>query len=376
MSYAHNLMAYEAGESLLAAVRAGNAPWAGGRLTPQANHWPGIIDWPVPDRIFEDSAGATLAVEFKPPGQSKREYVTGLGQTLTYLRTFKFAALVLPVKTTDGYLIADYLQGVLNEQYAGALPVALFSYDVAPAQLTALVSLRDRVGAAPQLPATTRRAFWAYVRDASYFDVFDILCEMDTRNLRFVNAYARFWNRKRVTGHALTLDGTPRVPKNHRFSEQNQGDVAERTNANLLMRHTGLIDADGRVTEAGYQLLRHGKVYTPQSESFVQMFGHRLLTVGRHLDLILWVERYQRHMPAAQKQNHPDFKHGLDEGLEHDGFIRAAPQGQAKETFIRDEPKYWNQLGFLEATGARYFHPGIGYVFDWRTIVSMVDQSE
>lgn len=76
MSYSHNLMAFEAGESLLGAVRSGNAPWSGGRLTSQTTHWPGVMDWPVPDRIFEDSAGTTLAVEFKPPGQQKREYVT------------------------------------------------------------------------------------------------------------------------------------------------------------------------------------------------------------------------------------------------------------------------------------------------------------
>jgi len=375
MSYAHNLMAFQAGESLLGAVRSGNAPWVGGRLTSQTTHWPGNIDWPVPDRIFEDSAGTTLAVEFKPPGQPKREYITGLGQTLTYLRPFTFAALVVPARAGDGFYIAEYLRDLLNEQYAGSLPVALFSYTIAPSQLVTLVSLRDRIAPAPILPATTRRAFWAYVRDASYYDVFDMLSEMDARSIRFNAAYAQFWNRKRTTGQALTLAGAPRAQKDHQFSEKNQGDVAERTNANLLMRHTGLIDADGRITESGYQLLRHGKVYTPQSESFRRMFGHQLLTVGRHLDLMLWVECHQRQMPAAQKQSHSDFKHRLDEGLEQDGFIRAAPQGHAKETFVRDEPKYWKQLGLLEANGASYFHQGVGYVFNWRMIVSMVDQS-
>jgi len=67
MGYAHNVMAYEAGEQLLSQLRAGTATWAGGRLTTQTTHWPGMIDWPVPDRIFEDNAGVTLAVEFKPP---------------------------------------------------------------------------------------------------------------------------------------------------------------------------------------------------------------------------------------------------------------------------------------------------------------------
>jgi hypothetical protein len=376
MSYAHNLMAYQAGERLLADLRGGNAAWANRHLTAQTSHWPGIIDWPKPDRIFEDDAGTTLAVEFKPPGHSKREYVTGLGQAMTYLRTFAYGAIVLPEHAIDGFRIAEYLKGVLDEQYASELPLALFTYGVDPAQLTPVVTLRNRVGSAPRLPGTTRRAFWAYVRDASYYDVYEILLEMDRRDLRFGAAYPNFWNAKRRTGRSLTLEGTQRRPKTHRFSDQNRGDRAERTNVYLLMRHTGLVDADGNVTEPGYELLRHGKVYTPHSESFLQMFGHRLLTVGRHLDLILWVERHQRQLPNAQKQSHEDFKHHLDEGMELAGFIRAAPQGRAKATFLRDEPKYWNRLGLLERDGRSYFHPGVGYVFNWRAIVGMVDQSE
>lgn len=376
MSYSHDLMAYQAGERLLSDLRGGNATWAGGSLTSQTTHWPGIIDWPKPDRIFEDDLGTTLAIEFKPPGQSKREYVTGLGQAMTYLRSFTYGAIVLPERAIDGFCIADYLKGVLREQYARRLPLALFTYGVDPTQLTPIVALRTREGNIPRLPATTRRTFWAYVRDASFYDVYEILLEMDRRDTPFDEAYIHFWNTKRCTGQSLTLDGTHRRPKAHQFSEQNQGDRAERTNINLLMRHTGLVDSDGRITEHGYELLRHGKVYTPQSKSFLQMFGHRLLTVGRHLDLILWLEHHQRQLPSAQKQNHENFRHRLDEGMEQAGFIRAAPQGRAKATFLRDEPKYWNKLGFLECEGGSYFYPGIGYVFNWRTIIGMVDQSE
>ena len=373
MSYQHNLLAFEAGEWILDDLRSGRSAWAGGRFQTQVTPWPGIMDWPVPDRMFEDGEGVTLAVEFKPPGQPKREYVTGIGQIFTYLRTFKFGALVLPERSADGFEIATYVRDIMREQYAVGLPVSILSYSVSASLLTTVVPLRDRVGAPPVLPPTTRRAFWAYVRDASHFDVFDVLSIMEQQNCRFATAYARFWNTKRLRGQARALDGTFREPKRHRFSEANRGDRAERTNINLLMRHVFLIDADGRMTERGHELLRHGKVYTAASESFRRRFGGLLLTVGRHLDLILWVDRFQRELVAASKQNHSVFKHSLDEGLEAAGFIRSAPQGAPKETFIRDESKYWNQMGLLERTGARYFHPGVGYVFDWRAIISMVD---
>lgn len=60
MKYAHDLMAYEAGESILTGLRGGNAAWAGGRLTQQTNYWPGIMDWPVPDKMFEDTTPSTI----------------------------------------------------------------------------------------------------------------------------------------------------------------------------------------------------------------------------------------------------------------------------------------------------------------------------
>ncbi len=373
MNYEHNVMAFDAGAALLAQLRSGQAAWTGGHLSAAVNHWPGMVDWPIPDKIFEDDAHATLAVEFKPPGHSKREYVTGLGQCLTYLRNFRFCALVLPEKSVDGYPVAEYLASVLNEDCARTLPIALLSYSQSPGTLTPVIALRPRIGRLPEFTETRRLTFWAYVRDASPADVFDILAKMDSDNCNFTQGYSAFWNSKRATGLSLTLDGKRRQAKAHRFSERQAGDVAERTNVNLLMRHTGLIDSEGRSTEWGYHLLRHGKVYTPASQSFVQRFGNRLLTVGKHLDLILWTDRHQRRMPAHEKQNHEQFKHALDEGLVRDGYIRAAPKNAAKPTYIRDEPKYWNALGLMETAANSYFHPGAGYVFNWRAILSMVN---
>ena len=89
MPYNHDLMAHQASAALLGDLRAGKADWSHQRLSKKTTLWQGVTDWPRPDIAFEDrTTRASLAIEFKPPNQAKREYVTGLGQALTYLTEF------------------------------------------------------------------------------------------------------------------------------------------------------------------------------------------------------------------------------------------------------------------------------------------------
>ncbi len=72
--------------------------------------------------MFEDSTtNATLAIEFKPEGHQKAEYVRGLGQTLTYLRSFDYAAIILPKSSVDNFPIAQYVADTLGESFASSL---------------------------------------------------------------------------------------------------------------------------------------------------------------------------------------------------------------------------------------------------------------
>ena len=49
--------------------------------------------WPLPDFVIVDQDNdTTTAAEFKPPDQTKREYLTGLGQVVAYTRDFDHCA--------------------------------------------------------------------------------------------------------------------------------------------------------------------------------------------------------------------------------------------------------------------------------------------
>lgn len=376
MGYQHNLMAHGAAKVLLAQLQTGTAKkWAHNRLTTRSTYWHGLSDWPRPDHAFEDSTtGSSLAIEFKPPSQPKREYVTGLGQCITYLKDFEFALMILPFESLDGFHIAEYLQNVLVDPTADSLPVGIIAYRRDPADqhdLKALLPLRTRKTSIPPIPrGIGRKVFWAYWRDLSQFEVLDILTSMvGQKRVSFENAFRRFWAMKCVKGKALNWEGERRKRK-HRFSPSFNG---ERLNAMLSLKHIGAIDTDSKLTEAGYALLHTGRIYGANSVAFMKILGQAILQEGRHLDLILWVDEQQRNIPRRKKQHALEFYHELDKLLEVAGVIPAAPHGLPKATFLRDEQKLWNKLGLLiQRDRHSYFHSGEGLAFNWKAIISML----
>ncbi|MCW5725611.1 MAG: hypothetical protein KIS81_11745 [Maricaulaceae bacterium] len=373
MGIEHNMMALELSSVLLQQLRTGNASgWADPRLSAQSTLWQGMADWPRPDVAFEDkSTKSTLALEFKPPNQVKREYITGLGQMITYLSDFEFAGLVVPKRSGDGFEIAKYISDVLSRDLDG-LPVALFSYDKSVSDFTVLRRLKPRTVPLASPPAGSRpRTFWAYWRDLSNYDLFEILRISDISDGQpFEAVFAKFWKQFAATGKARTWEGTGRKKK--KLSSPSQ--TAERLNAFLAVRHAGLLSSDGRLTSAGLELLQVGKVYGPDSVAFIDLLAHSILVDGRHLDLIFWVEERTRSIDPTEKNSANEYLSALDKQLVDRGVIPPRKAGAKKPHFIRDEPKLWNKLGLLKHDGAtQYFHAGHGFVFDWRRIIAVIE---
>jgi hypothetical protein len=364
-------MAHLATRSLLAQLQAGTASWhTNGRLTAATTYWQGVLDWPRPDNAFQDATtGASLAIEFKPPGHGKSEYVRGLGQIMTYLRTFESAILVMPRLALDGFEIADYVAEVLRDSAASRLSLGVLSFDENPGDLKSLIAVRPRLEDPPPIPKGAKAVFWAYWRELSPHDLFVLLKLLDRKEAAFDEAYPLFWSRFRQKGKAKTWEGKPR-----KRPGPEKPFASELANDQLSFRHLGLIDSRKRLTEAGHELLRHGKVYGPDSQSFRMALGRHILIDGRHLELIFWVDETQRLISANDKADSKTFLRRLDEALERTGVISKVPSGDGKLSFVRDEPKLWNKLGLLARKSAnRYFFEGEGYRFDWRRIISMVN---
>jgi len=373
MGVEHNLMALELSSALLTQLRTGQAGnWATARLSDKSILWQGVADWPRPDIAFEDrNTKATLALEFKPPNQTKREYVTGLGQMITYLSHFEFAGLVVPEKSDDGFDIAKYLKQVIESDLKD-LPLVLFSYGMSVSIPTVLHKLKPRVVPLAAAAAGTRpRAFWAYWRELSNFDLFEILRIIDLSDTpSFDMNFRQFWRDFPSKGKARNWEGMFRKKKKLNAPSF----PAERLNVFLAMRHAGLLSPDGRLTTDGLELLRVGKVYGPDSVAFMNFLACLILIEGRHLDLIFWVEEQTRVIKSVSKKSSSKYVSALDNELVARGVIPPRKIGAKKAHFIRDEPKLWNKLGLLKRNGrTQYFHDQYGFVFDWRRIISVIE---
>jgi len=368
MSFQHDQMAHIATGRLIKDIRAGSIEWAPPRrLTTQSTFWQGVLNWPRPDNAFQDSStGASIAVEFKPPGHGKSEYVRGLGQALTYLDAFELALLVIPFKANDGFAIAEYFRRVLHSNFAATLAVGVMAYGADPSALEVVVPVRPRPGTPPPLP-TGRAVFWAYWRDLSQHDLFTLLSIMDAKGCTFDAAYDTYWERHRAKGRALTWEAAKR-----KRPAAGKSYASEKANDGLSFRHIGMIDSSLHITGDWYDLLRIGKVYGAESVAFLVKLAQRILLDGRHLELIFWIDDQQKKLPAAEKQDHTSFRLALDRELQSAGIIPHVPNAVGKTTFLRDEPKLWNKLGLLVSSSGSYFVAGEGYRFNWRQIVSTV----
>ncbi len=90
----------------------------------------GDWDWPRPDYVcFDEELKASYALEFKPPFQSKREYLTGLGQSLAYLQKHTYSGLIVPYRADDGFRIAEFISDTLHSPEFSNVATSLYAYN-------------------------------------------------------------------------------------------------------------------------------------------------------------------------------------------------------------------------------------------------------
>lgn len=361
----HNDLTFKTSKWMLADLRHGVPAWSvSAHITNQATLGSWFEPWPRPDiSLLDPGTKRTLAVEFKPPGHGKREYVTGLGQCLTYLNNFDYALMVMPLESIDGFEIANYLGKTIRTKPLDTLPVGILGYSVAPdVDMQVIEPLRQRTFQVPD-PAPQRFAFWGYWRDLSQYDVLSLLRLTDELG-DFNKAWRRWWDKELALGKARSWTGTLRKP----WSQKSF--ISNRLNADLSLRHAGLVSSAGQLTLEGLQLLQLGKIYGPDSSAFLDALARCVLIDGHHLELISWIYDVQRSMkPKTTSSSH--YK-ALDNELIKAGVINK-PTGTSKPTYLRDEPKLWNALGLLQRrTKSAYFWPKSGLIFNWRRITSVL----
>ena len=337
----------------------------------------GDWDWPRPDYVcFDEELKASYALEFKPPFQSKREYLTGLGQSLSYLQKHTYSGLIVPIVADDGFRIAEFISQTLRSPEFSNVATSLYAYDYSSCSIDILrpISVIRKIDFGLGKVEDTK-TFWCWWRDLSHYELYDLL------NLSFIysdfsgdiysnHIYPQFYD-DMVNKKTKQWDGTPRRKTGSPASRQ-----SEKQNYKIPLVQLELWSrSEGRLTERGFKLLEIGKKYGQESKKFFDYLSYIILVNGRHLDLINLVDKFQKSSGIASESKSHAL--ALEQFLSESGCIGkrkpTAVTTGAKNSYMRDEMKLWNKLGFLEMYNHRsYFFPEEGYKFNWERITEVL----
>ncbi len=347
-------------------------------------HRSGFTGWPKADAIFKDFIDGeeiTIGLEFKPPLQEKREYMTGVGQAISYLHHNDYAGLVLPKLSKDNHLISDFVVELFySRDELKNLPLCILDYDpktpIGPNNLF----LRKKIEKKNQYKIEKKedrgkvKVFWAWWRDLSNYEIYDILTLCRKYNDKidsdiYTNHVWPEFKSKLETGKALTWEGKsrrrPSIP------------VGEKQNYKIPFFQLGLINQDtGHLTQFGFRLLNLCDQVGADSKVFMQALGSHILKEGKHMQLIDLIYYFQEKIiKEGIKFKSDEHKELFDNYLIDIGQVPPWEDRKpgkkttgAKQSYIRDEFKLWNKLGFILGNERTYFREDYGLQFDWPKI--------
>lgn len=377
----HDVLAFAVASEAVRRIRQEDADWA---PVLSRNVYPtSSRSWPVPDFVIVDQdQNLTAAAEFKPPGQTKREYLTGLGQGLSYTKDFHYGILIVPDVSDDGYRIAEHIQAVLAQDVARPLPLALLRYEartISPLSAPFDVLRRlERREADPRIHPAVESSFWAKWRDVSPTELGQFLELLYDEGRRPAagdtvrdRAFSRLWTE-------MTAGKTVHWGKrSRRVNSKNR--VAWAKNYRNFVAHLGWIAGDGTLTDAGLTALRIVHRYGSDSRLFLDHMARATLMDGKHLVLINAINRFQD--SAAEFDNEQQWLRSLEQHLEGEGLLDRNPGRHAAATqdsaraFLKAEKTLWKNLELIVPRGRRVFHPGRGFIFNWARITSILTQA-
>jgi len=375
MSTTHDVLAYAVAVEAVRKVRAGVAPWSG--IFSSDAYVTASRVWPVPDFVIVDEGnGLSIGAEFKPPHQSKREYLTGLGQAIAYSRDFHYGLLVLPEVADDGYPIAEHVVSVLQQPTLAAVPVGVISYDPsifsphAPGFSEAYFFTPRLL--APIRPAPLDHSFYAKWREMGQHEAYLLLAfsyeEMGQPGVGTVRdrAFAKLWTLIQAGNVTHWGGGT----RNYAVTLR----AGVHKNYRNFFFHIGWTEADGDLTKPGLDALHVGKLYGYGSLPFTSEMAAALLTGGKHLILFNAITEYQDRLPQPFPTEQV-WLDGLELYLENKGLLKRNPARAgmlSARGFLKAEKQLWKQLDLIIPCGRRVFHPGRGFIFNWSRITELL----
>lgn len=394
MSLNHHILAKTTTDAVLARFK--SAAWTClDGIGTDFSRIPTTAEFPSPDAAFFDwTHKIQVSFEFKPPTETKRGILTGVGQSIAYLNNANISFLVAP-RRLEEFDLGSYLIDLYRAQIVGKIPTGLILYDNNKPQDVVLehnVSM-ETLGADHKVFSAPRsNRFWANYVDMPVPLLHLLLHYFYLKKVGQIegDAFAACWRERMIPPSVveslrpcpiLDVEGNPiKTPANNknmiilektipklvreyepdevrlRIEEKRDttisGDTlfqSQKKNFVTFLKHLQLIDSEGSLTDSGFSLYHLGLVNGPTSQAFRNYVTKEILITGHHLDLILDLDTIKQ---TSDKES--DIWGIMQQQYEERGLLKKNPGRIAHEEsnspFLKDERILWNALGLVDNT--------------------------
>lgn len=369
--------------------------------------------FPSPDATFYDEPQKFLvSFEFKPPTETKRGILTGVGQSIAYLRECNVSYLIAPERLED-FDLGAYLTDLYSSQIYGKIPTGLILYnndDPSNVCLKSEIASSLNVSGLTNLRAksiTTSR-FWAKHQDLP-IPLFHLLLHcyfLKKSNTISEDGFKYCWQKYLISPTVLkdfkpakVYDCNNQIIKTlatgkdfsilektlankQKFSSYKLREIVRheidtgftgdnmyqslKKNFVTFMKHLMVIDSEGELTDSGFALYHLGLSNGPNSKVFKDYFSKEVLTTGHHLDLLLDLDSTLR---ENKDLSFNQCLSVMENNYEQKGFIKRNPNRKATPTsnvgFLKYECILWRSLGLLLKDSAK------GYYINWKLVTEI-----
>jgi len=225
-----------------------------------------------------------VSFEVKTPYVYKHEYVTGIGQAISYNSVFPLSYLVIPDVNMEGFEVLDFIKEVVE---TNNLNIGLFSYKMENPQEIELIKeasiVRTQARRIKESVKGIRRSYsyWRETKPEEVFEALRISKELEkTQRYNILNeVLTKLWDKVLSS----------RFPRTTRVS-------SFLLNYKLFLIQNALLDATGRLTAIGRHTLVLGERFGKESETFREIITYVLLKYGGHYSLLSKIYDVQRQM--------------------------------------------------------------------------------
>jgi len=298
-----------------------------------------------------------VSFEVKTPYVYKHEYITGIGQAISYNSIFPLSYLVIPDSNTEGFEVSDFVREIIE---TNNLSIGLFSYDMEnPAEIELVKEasiVRTQARRIKESVKGIRRSYsyWRETMPEEVFEALRISKELErTQEFNVLNeVLTRLWD------EVLSR----RFPRTTRVS-------SFLLNYKLFLIQNALLDATGHLTAIGRHTLALGERFGKESETFREIVTYVLLKYGGHYVLLSKIYEAQRQMDEEQLSSWETWANEIVTKLrEQDYYI-------SKDDFRTDLPRmlFAYERYFCGIAESRFVE-GRGISINFPKIIAILDK--